>query len=80
MDKDKTFYETNSLVLSSTLVCLGIPLDSVIKNPVGKSVFIFPHTDDLDQILESFWKRSLKVEPNSFFEAQRFLKSRIYGS
>lgn len=80
MDKNKTFYETNSLVQASTLVCLGISLDSVIKNPDGKAIFVFPKANNLDQILESFWKKTLRVEPNSFFEAQRFLKSRIYGS
>ncbi|OGE36917.1 hypothetical protein A3D79_02250 [Candidatus Daviesbacteria bacterium RIFCSPHIGHO2_02_FULL_39_8] len=80
MDKNKTFYESNSLVLASTLVCLGFPLDSVTKNSDGKTTFIFLRTDsNLDKVLESFWQRSLKVEPNSFFEAQRFLKSRIYG-
>ncbi len=81
MDQNKHFYETTSLVLSSTLVCLGFPLDSVTKNSDGKATFIFLRTDsDLDKVLESFWQRSLNVEPNSFFEAQRFLKSRIYGS
>lgn len=79
MNKDKHFYETNSLVLAATLVSVGISLDSVIKNPDGKSIFAFLRTEKFDQILESFWKKSLLVEPNSFFEAQRFLKSRIYG-
>ena len=79
MYKDKTFYETNSLSLSATLISLGISLDSVVKNNDGKAVFIFPQTDTLTQIIESFWKKALLVEPNSFFEAQRFLKSRIYG-
>lgn len=79
MDKNQTLYETNSLVLGSTLICLGIPLDSVYKTTDGKSIFVFPHTSELDQILENFWKKLLIVEPNSFFEAQRFLKSRIYG-
>lgn len=79
MDEYNNFYETNSLVLASTIVCLGISLDSVIKNPDGKAIFVFPKSDNLDQIIESFWQKILRVEPNAFFESQRFLKSRIYG-
>lgn len=75
----KTFYETNSLPLSATLICLNIPLDSLRKDPDGKFVFIFPHTGSLNQILESFWKKSLVVEPNSYWEALRFVKSRMYA-
>lgn len=79
MNKNKDFYETNSLLLATTLLCVGLPLDSISKAKDGKFVFIFPRTPDLDQILESFWQRALKLEPNSFWENQRFLKSRIHG-
>lgn len=79
MDKDQSLYETNSLVLGSTLICLGIPLQSIYKNTDGKSIFVFPQTPELDQSLKAFWQKSLLIEPNTFFEAQRFLKSRIYG-
>ncbi len=79
MDKNKDFYETNSLVLASTLICLGFSLNSVTKTSENKATFLFLRTDSLNNILTSFWQRSIKVEPNSFFEAQRFLKSRIYG-
>lgn len=79
MNKNKSYYETQSLSLASTLISLGLSLDSVVKDPEGKATFIFPQTEELNQIIEIFWKRELKVEPNSFWEAQRFLKSRIYG-
>ncbi len=79
MDKNKSFYETQSLLLGATLISLGIPLDSVVKNPDGKSTFVFPKEDNLDQILEAFWKKTLTIEPNLLWESTRFLKSRIYG-
>lgn len=81
MDQNKHSYETNSLVLASTLVCLGIPLDSVVKSSGGKSLFRFNRSNnpDLDQIIQNFWQKTLKIEPNSFWESIRFLKSRIYG-
>lgn len=79
MSKNETYYETQSLSLSATIACLGIPLNSVSKSPDGKSIFIFQRSTELDRILEDFWKRSLSVEPNAFWESIRFLKSRIYG-
>jgi hypothetical protein len=72
-------FETSSLPLATTLTCLGITLDSVIKSNSGKAVFVFSQTPELNQILESFWRKDLRIEPITFFEAQRYLKSRIYG-
>ncbi len=81
MRQDKSFFETSSLPLASAIICYGIPLDSITKIPDGKTVFIFNRTDypDLDQIIQEFWKKALRTEPNAFWEAIRFLKSRIYG-
>ncbi len=76
--KNQNHYESTSLSLAATLICLGIPLDSVMKTTHGKSTFAFIRTDNFDELLEAFWKRSLQVEPNAFYEAQRFIKSRLY--
>lgn len=78
-NQNENYYETQSLSLAATLISLGFTLDSVDKTSNGKSTFIFPRTSNLDEAIESFWKRELRVEANAFWEAQRFLKSRIYG-
>ncbi len=80
MNKDNKYFETKSFALSATLISLGIPLDNVVKDFHGKATFSFLRTDgDFDEILSKFWKKELRIEPISFFENQRFLKSRIYG-
>lgn len=81
INSDKSNFETPTLSLAATIICFGFPLDSIEKNEDGKAVFIFSRANasDLDQIIQSFWQRTLKVEPNSFWEVVRFLKSRIYG-
>lgn len=79
MNENKSFYKTQSLPLAATLISLSIELDSVNRIQEGKFAFVFPHTQSLEQIIEAFWQRKLRVEPNSYWEAQRFLKSRIYG-
>ncbi len=77
--KQKSFFETNSLPLAATLLCFSCPLDSLKKDQEGKTIFIFELTPQLSRVKERFWTRLLKVEPNLFWETQRFLKSRIYG-
>lgn len=81
MKQVNPFFETSSLALAAAVICLGIPVDSVIKSPDGKSVFIFNRSQypDLDEIVQEFWKKALRTEPNAFWEAIRFLKNRIYG-
>lgn len=81
LNNNKTFFETSILPLAGAIICCGISLDSVVKDPGGKSVFIFDRSNnpDLDQVIQNFWKKSLRIEPNAFWEAVRFLKSRIYG-
>lgn len=80
MDNNKCF-ETTTLALAASIICAGIPLDSVSKDSDGRTVFIFNRSNapDLDQVIQAFWQRSLKVEPNAFWESVRFLKGRIYG-
>lgn len=79
--KTELNFETQSLTLAASIICCGIPLDSVIKGTDNKAVFIFSrdNTSDLDKIIERFWQKQLKLEVTSFWEAVRFLKSRIYG-
>ena len=79
MNKHKIFYETQSLPLAVSIICCGTNLYSVIKSPDGKSTFVFEKTPELTKTIEFFWQRALKIEPNSFWESLRFLKSRIYG-
>lgn len=79
MDKNKTLYKTQSLLIAATLLCLKTPLESIEKDSEGKSTFIFHYTDTLNNTVKSFWEKSLLIEPNTLWEQLRFLKSRIYG-
>jgi len=75
------FFETSTLPLAASIICLGISLDSVIQGQDSKAIFIFDRSanPDLDEIIQEFWQKSLRIEPNAFWEAGRFLKSRLYG-
>ncbi len=78
-DYDNRYFSSSELSLCACLISLGFSLDSLDRNNPQKAIFLFKRTHELDTTIQAFWAKQLRVEPNSFFEAQRFLKSRIYG-
>lgn len=79
MNQYKKVFETYSLPIAATLISLGFTLDSVEKTISRKSIFKFFSSIELEKTIQEYWKKSLRVEPTSHWEAIRFLKSRIYG-
>jgi hypothetical protein len=72
-------YSTSSLPLASFLLCSGVPLLEVYKDKQqNKKIFVFERTDGLDDLLELYFKKMARVEPEMFFFAMKSLKSRLY--
>lgn len=71
------FFTTSELSLASVLVCLGYKL-SLIEKHSPKSSFIFERTEYLDETVQGFWSGELRVEPKSFFNCIKEVKSRLY--
>lgn len=78
-DYNQKHFSSSELALCSALVCLEFPLDSLDKTNPQRTIFKFKRSKELDLAVTNFWQRKLLVEPLAFFEAQRYLKSRIYG-
>jgi len=74
----KTYYTTQNLALAATLY-LWHPLEGIVRKDPRKVDFQFPQNQDIDKLVDSFWRKEVKVEPLSYFEALKVLKSRIYG-
>lgn len=72
-------YETSDLALAS-FISLHFPLDSVDKTIPTKAQFIFKRSEELDKLIESYWKRELRVEPQMYFQSLKVLKNRLYAS
>ena len=79
LNYDLNALATSELSLSATLISLGFSLDSLDKTNPQKTIFRFNPSKELHLAVTNFWQRKLLVEPLAFFEAQRYLKSRIYG-
>lgn len=75
--QENDFYRTSDLACAAA-VSLFVPLDSVDKTDRRRAFFIFERTNELDELLETFWKGTLQVEPRAYFDQIKALKTRLY--
>lgn len=73
------YFSSSELSLCSTLIALGFTLEAIDKSNPRRALFVFKRNAELDQAIDKFWKRKLHIEPLAYSEAQRYLKSRLYG-
>ena len=76
--KDTDFYKTSDLPLA-TVISLYYPLEVVDKTNPRRAFFVFKRGEKLDELIEKYYKRELKVDPATFFERLSFIKSRLYA-
>ena len=71
-------YSTVDLALA-TAISLWHPIDAIDKQNPRKATFLFRRNHNLDQIIESYWKRELKIEPQTYFNQLKAIKARLYS-
>ncbi len=72
------FYKTSDLALA-TVISLSHPIETIDKSNPRKAQFIFERNKNLDELIENYWRGSLKVEPQSYSNQLRIVKARLYG-
>lgn len=79
MNKNQ-YYKTPSLALASAIqLASKSKLQFIEKSDQSnRALFAFPLSDDLTQIIDLFWKKALPLDAFSYFEAMRYIKSRLY--
>lgn len=70
------YYTTPDLNLA-TVISLSFPLDSIERLSDRKKAFVFKREVGLDQLIETFWRRETKVEPNQYSEHRKMLIARM---
>jgi hypothetical protein len=76
--KINDYYSTSDLALATAL-SLWFPVEAIDKTNPHKAIFLFKRNEELDQLLEAFWRRELKVEPQAYFNQLKAIKSRLYS-
>lgn len=76
MNTDSHFQSADlSLV---TTISLFFPVDSVDKTNPRKSVFLFKREHGLDDLIEAYWRKELKIEPQALLSQLKSIKTRLY--
>jgi hypothetical protein len=77
---ENDFTKTQDLALA-TAISLAYPLTAIDResNP-RKAQFVFKRDIGLDELIASYWRRELKVEPQAYFDAMRAIKGRLYDA
>lgn len=76
MEINENFYTTPDLNLA-TVISLSYPLDCIERLSDRKMAFVFKREEGLDKLIESFWKRELRFEPNQYSEHRKMLIARM---
>ena len=77
---DDEYFKTHDLALVAALVEYGeSPLKLDKSNP-RRVVFVFENGEELQVIVSDYWLDRLKVNPKTYFDSLKHLKTRIYSS
>lgn len=73
----QSLYECADLALASVL-SLWFPIVSLDKANPHRILFRFEDSQELQHAINEFWNNSLLIEPKSYFQSMKLLKSRMY--
>lgn len=74
------YFETHDLALVAALVEYGeSPIKLDRSNP-RRVIFIFENDEKLQSTVSDYWLNHLKVNPKTYFDSLKHLKTRIYSS
>lgn len=68
------YFQTANKPLAITLITLGFKLEDLDRKS-RKTRFCFSRTTELDEAVQAFWLRRLRVEPVALFVNQAIIKS-----
>jgi len=76
--KLEDYYATSDLSLATT-ISLWYPIDAIDRTNPRKATFLFKRNEKLSELLDSYWRRELKIEPQAYFGQLKAVKARLYG-
>lgn len=76
--KERDFYKTSDLALA-TVLSLYYPIEPIDRTNLDRVQFLFKREEGLEEVVEKYWRRELRVEPQAFFNQLRIIKARLYG-
>lgn len=72
------YYKTSDLALAASL-SLYSPVNTIDSTDSKRIIFIFKQSQELDQLVDMYWRGEMKVDPQQYFNQLKIIKSRIYS-
>lgn len=79
MSLNQAKYSCSDLTLATTLLLHSFTLIDIDRTNPRRAVFLFEDSNQLQDVVNDFWNSKLSVEPHSFADKTKWLKSRIYA-
>lgn len=76
---DQTYFTTYDLGLAATLLATGFALDYLDNTNPRKVQFVFKRRSTLDAVIQNYWGNTCHVDAQTYFNALKTLKNRIYS-
>ncbi len=71
-------YKTADMALAG-LISLYYPIEAIDKQNPRKAYWLFKRDAQLDELVKSYYRRELKVDPVSYWEQISFIKAQLYS-
>lgn len=78
-DFNQTYFTTYDLGLAATLISTGFVLDHLDNINPRKVQFVFKRRNTLDAVIQNYWANTCHVDAQTYFNAIKTLKNRIYS-
>lgn len=77
--QEKDYLKTSDISLCSALCCYGYQIEAIDKQDASKAIFLIRRDEQIDGLIQQYFTHQLKVEPLSFFNFLKEIKTRIYN-
>lgn len=78
--KETDYYKTTDIALVSALSCYEYQIEAIDKQNPSKAIFLIKRDNLLDNLIQQYFTHQLRVDPASFFNFLKEIKTRIYNS
>lgn len=79
LQEDAFFTKTTDISLCATLCCVGFKISEIEQGPNGRAIFSFEKSEKLGKIVKQYFNHELKVEPLTYFNFLKEIKTQIYN-
>ena len=78
--EEKDYFKSSDISLCSALCCYGYQIEAIDRQNPSKAIFLIKRDEQLDDLIRLYFIHQLKVEPLSFFNFLKEIKTRIYNT